>query len=46
MRRLTVDEVMALEPCYTRERVEGLWAGRDSLGLDEIAVCATIIFGR
>ena len=37
MRRLTVDEVMALSPCYTRERVEELWTGRDSLGLDEIA---------
>ena len=37
MRRLTVDEVMALKPCYSRERVEELWAGRDSLGLDEIA---------
>ena len=37
MRRLTVDEVMALKPCYSRERVEELWAGRESLGLDEIA---------
>jgi len=28
---------MALGPCYTRERVEDLWAGRESLTLAEIA---------
>jgi len=37
MKTLTVDEVMALHPCYTRERVEELWAGRESLTLAEIA---------
>jgi len=31
MRRLTVDSVMALRPCYPRERVEELAAGRESL---------------
>jgi hypothetical protein len=38
-RRITVDQVMAWEPCdyYTRERVEALWAGRESLSLREIA---------
>ena len=36
---LTVDQVMALEPCddYPRERVVELWAGRESLTIAEIA---------
>lgn len=31
MKSWTVDEVMELEPCYSRERVEELWGERESL---------------
>ena len=36
--RITVDNIMAAEPCegYTRERVEALWDGRDALEPEEI----------
>ena len=36
MRTLTVDDVMAYEPCYTRERVEELFAGRTKMTIREI----------
>lgn len=41
MKRLTVDDVMEMEPCsgvsgYPRERVVALWAGRDALTAREI----------
>ena len=28
---LTVDQVMDEDPCYERDHVEQLWAGRDAL---------------
>jgi hypothetical protein len=31
MKKVTVDDIMALGPCYSREQVEALWAGRESL---------------
>ena len=34
---LTVDQVMYEEPCYERDHVEQLWAGRDALTAREIA---------
>jgi len=36
-RTVTVDQVMAWTPCYTRERVEALFAGRECLTALEIA---------
>jgi hypothetical protein len=38
MQTFTIDEIMDLKPCneYTRERVEELWDGRESLSLLEI----------
>jgi len=36
MKTLTVDDVMAYEPCYTRERVEELFAGRTEMTIREI----------
>ena len=36
-KKITVDEIMALNPCYSRERVESLWAGRDAIDATEIA---------
>jgi hypothetical protein len=34
---LTVDAVMALRPCYTRDRVTTLFAGRESLSATDIS---------
>jgi len=34
---VTVDRIMNLHPCYTRARVEQLWAGHRSLTLTQIA---------
>ena len=36
MKTLTVDDVMAYEPCYTRERVAELFAGRTEMTIREI----------
>ena len=38
MKSLTVDQIMALNPCdaYPESRVRDLWAGRDALSLIEI----------
>jgi hypothetical protein len=33
---VTVDEVMALQPCYTREKLEAMAAGRASMTLVEV----------
>lgn len=33
----TVNDIMTLKPCYSRDKVEDLWAGRESLTLSEIA---------
>jgi len=36
MRTFTVDEMMNCNPCYTRDRVVELWAGRERCGAHEI----------
>jgi len=36
MKTLTIDDVLAYEPCYTRERVEELFAGRTEMTIREI----------
>ena len=38
MKTLTIDDVMAYEPCYRRERVEELFAGRTEMTIREICV--------
>jgi len=44
MKTLTIDDVMAYEPCYTRERVEKLFAGRTEITIREI--CAVDVPAR
>ena len=41
MKTLTIDDVMAYEPCYPREQVADLFAGRESVTIREI--CAVDI---
>jgi len=36
MKTLTIDDVLAYEPCYTRKRVEELFAGRTEMTIREI----------
>jgi len=37
MKTMTVEDIMKHEPCYARERVEKLWAGRESLSFSDVA---------
>jgi len=48
MHRYTVCDIMKLNPCegYPRERVEKLWAGRESLSVREIAELDIPIWDR
>jgi len=41
MNALTVDDIMAYRPCYTRERVAELFAGRTSMTIREICAVET-----
>lgn len=48
MKRVTVSDIMAAEPCheYSRKRVETLWAGREALDAAEIAALDIPIVDR
>jgi len=37
MKTMTVEDIMKHEPCYTRERIIELWAGRESLSFSDVA---------
>jgi len=41
MKTFTVDDIMAYGPCYTRERVEKLFSGRESMTIREICAVDT-----
>ena len=37
MKTMTVEDIMKHEPCYTRERIIELWAGREALSFADVA---------